>query len=268
MNQFVKQMPLNQVTGSEEILLLINESTTKQQKLNFNSQDVGFYVDLFDSYECTYQTDRADILSTETNRMLQYMRTFGSKIIFHSLKNEESKARITDQKEIEEKYDYLNDTAPLFKDICVFDRKITNPADSEGKIHHNILYSTINDYFAKDLQSVVKIAQSLKLSTIFVSGVRVNLWLPTLFDMMKSTHITPIYIYDFSDVAFDWESQHTAINSHKHANKFFAEWMLNHSYLSINHFEFYNLKPVDTKYYQNIQYDGNKKARFFNHFII
>jgi hypothetical protein len=116
-----------------------NGTDFKGVLINTDPSTIGIYLNYFDQYPCPYYSDRADLIGPEINRMAQLMRSFGSKIIFHTWTVPATRTFTT--RAIPNATDnHINETSPLLVDKCLFDDFNEHPAPSNGSIHHAILY--------------------------------------------------------------------------------------------------------------------------------
>jgi hypothetical protein len=176
-------------------------SLTHPIQITADPYRLALYLNYFNQYPCPYYSDRADLIGPEVNRVAQLMRSFGSKIIFHT-KTVPPTATSTTIFIPDIADNHINETSPLLEDKCLFGDFERNPVFVNGSIHRALRYSTSADFFADTHDMAVKIASDLNIEYLVVAGMKCNLWLPAFFEQLKSVGIEPLYLYDLSDVAF------------------------------------------------------------------
>jgi hypothetical protein len=233
--------------------------TTEPSKL-------AFFFSYFDSYPCPYYSDRADLIAPEINRLAQFMRSFGSPIIFHTktIPHTPPRTRVPIPAVTE---NHLNVTSPLLQDKCLFGDFDRHPAPSNGSIHHALLYATNTDLFADSPTTAAKLALDLGAEFLVVGGMKCNQWLPAFFEQLRAVKIEPIYIYDLSDVAFFRAAQKEKVDTHNDALKLFWAWIAAAGFKIVNHFVFLDRLPMVRPVGAGGRFDGNKDAYYFKEFF-
>ena len=255
-----------------------NTSSTSKTLLDINSKKVAIYLNYVDSYECPYYTDRADMIAPEINRVAQMMRAFGMPIIFYTHTVEESEAlkeapqvkhfmEMEKEKPKDQSILKLDQTSPLFEEKCLFSDFNDNPAPCDGTIHHDIKYSTKQDYFVTSHEHGVALAKKLGVDYVIVAGMECNFWLPPFFEALKNEGIKPIYMYDLSDVKYWRKTQVSKFPSHTDALVHFWNWVVNNYGAIVNHFSLIDrLMPKEIPY-TDFEFDGNKNAYYFEEYF-
>lgn len=256
--QFLQEKKL--ISAADETFTFLVTSRASNETITVEPTKLGLFLNYKNTYTCPYYLDRADLIAPEINRLAQQLRAFGSHIIFQT--ESEAPTPTNSNVEVKEFPLKLDKTSPLFKDKCLYGPYDEEPSPLDGKIHHDILYSTTTDYFVAQISKVVDVAIDLKLSHVIVGGMKCNLWLPPLFSQLKSYGIQPIYIYDLSDVAYHRETQINKIDTHTKALEHFRKYLLKNDFQIVNHFTFID-RPFPTKPLgRNIKFNGNSKAYY------
>jgi hypothetical protein len=92
--------------------------------------------------------------------------------------------------------------------------------------------------------------------------MKCNLRVPSLFEKLKKSVITPIWLSDLSDVAFYRTSQLTHFTPNKDAAISFETFLLNQNFSIGNHWDLFDHDlPRSAK---AIEFDGNMNAFLFD----
>ena len=257
-------MNLYEKEASSNFSFEYNTTSYSKQILSENPKNIAIYLNYFDCYECPYYTDRADLIAPEINRMAQMMRAFNIPIIFHTKTVKESSILDDVQNGIKIGEDlHLEETSPLLDDKCLFNDYNDNPAQCNGSIHHDILYSTSTDYFVNSHEHAVDIILKLGVKYVITGGMRCNYWLPPFFEALKNNFVKPIYLYDLSDVAFFRAAQKKKLDTHTKALAHFWNWIMKNYGATVNHFSLIDRLIPKDNFGKKIKFDGNKDAYYF-----
>jgi hypothetical protein len=229
--------------------------------ITLNPNTVALYLNFTDRYPCPYYSDRADFISPEVNRLAQFLRTFGVKIIFYttsfpstSVSGSIPVPEITTE--------HLSETSPGFQDFCIFEKFTDSPTWQNTAIHRNLLYSSSADLFVDSADQIVRLAIHRKLTHLMVAGMKCNLWIPSLFEKLKISGVNPIWIADLSDVAFYRKSQIDHFMTHLEAAARFRNWVSGRGYGVVNHWDVLNQQQPEIP--KKVAFDGNWGAFFFD----
>jgi hypothetical protein len=242
-----------------------NGTDFKGELVTINPPQLFFFFSYFDQYPCPYYADRADLIAPEINRLAQFMRSFGSKIIFHT----KTVPRTTTATTVSIPAiadNHLSETSPLLDDKCLFDDYNEKPHPSNGSIHHDLLYATSTDFFADSPETALKIALEQKAQIIVTGGMKCNQWLPSFFEQAKAVGIEPLYLYDLSDVAYFRAAQQSKLETHVDALKFFWGWLVKKGCKIVNHFYLLDREPKFAPF-ANFKFDGNTAAYYFKDYF-
>ena len=261
--------------------LEINSSMLSMTKKPYDIKKFGLYLNYQEQYSCPYYTDRADMIAPEINRLAQFLRSFGSPIIFYVDANaitfdfsdqyddidfDQKPSPYNSEIDISEKQ-HLNETSPKFKDLCLFKDFDSAPLQPNYSVHHSIKYSTSSDYFISNHNDLIKKAKELKLSHVFLVGIRSNLWMTSLIENLQQSGIEPLYLWDLGDVAFSKETQSDVFETHNIAREHYLNYLIKHGVRIVNHYAILDRKYLDKPYGKDIDFDGNHDAYYFSHYF-
>jgi hypothetical protein len=237
----------------------INQSAPVQ--FTIDPAKLALYLDFFDRYPCPYYTDRADLIAPEINRLAQFLRSFGSKVVLRTATVLPTPvSEVADLKNFTD--NHMDDTSPLFADKCLFDEFTEHPARSSGAVHHDIRYSTASDLFADSHRHAARLGVQLNVSHVLVAGMLCNLWVPSFFETLTAAGIVPMWLTDLSDVAFHRPSQVGRLKTHSEAITLFQEWLLGRGYATVDHWSI--LAHAHPPSPAAVALDGNKAAFHFD----
>ena len=252
-----------------------NNSASSRTHIQIDPKKTALYLNYFDSYECPYYTDRADLIAPEINRLAQMMRAFGMSVIFYThtvpesdlIQNdidgkEDEKLLMINEKPVDLSILKLDETSPKLEDKCLYTDYNNNPAPCNGTIHHDIKYSTKQDFFVSNHVHGVKLAKKLGIENLIVGGMRCNYWLPPFFEMLKNENIKTFYIWDLSDVAYFRASQLPKLDTHNKALAHFWTWVVKNYGATVNHFALID-RLVPKIPQKDFEFDGNPNAYYF-----
>jgi hypothetical protein len=152
----------------------------------------------------------------------------------------------------------IDDHSPGFDDRCIFDIFTW----SSTAIHRDLRYATGSDLFTDSEDHIVRLAVDRGWKYLIVSGMKCNLWVPSLFEKLKKSGIAPIWVSDLSDVAFYRPSQLTHFTTHRDAAISFEKWLLNQSFSIGNHWDLLDQDPPRSA--KAVKFDGNMNAFLFD----
>lgn len=247
-----------------KFIVEMNISINSKQMIELNPNETALYLNYFDTYPCPYYSDRADLIAPEINRLAQMMRSYGMKVIFFTQKEKPSEIK-SDVKLLETEDLELENTSPKLEDKCLYADYDTKPAESDGSIHHDIMFSTTSDYFVSKHDDGVKLASQLGVKYLIVGGMRCNYWLLPFFRKLANLNIQPVYIYDLSDVAYYRAAQKKVLDTHTKALIHFWTLIVKEFKMAVNHFAL-----IDRLYAKDppvVKFDGNLKAYYFTEFF-
>jgi hypothetical protein len=251
---------------AREFSFYANATDLKGVLITTDPSKLAFFFSYFGSYPCPYYSDRADLIAPEINRLAQFMRSFGSPIIFHTktvpATRPQTSVSVPDIRD-----NHLNATSPLLEDKCLFGDFDKNPAPSNGSIHSALLYATNSDRFADSPATAARLAHDAGAEFLVVGGMKCNLWLPAFFEQLRAVKIEPIYLYDLSDVAFFRAAQKERVDTHNDALKLFWTWIAAAGFKIVNHFVFLDRLPMLRPAGAGTRFDGNKDAYYFKEFF-
>lgn len=242
-----------------------NGTNLKGQLISAKAQEIAMYVDVASGYPCPYYLDRADLVAPELNRVAQFMRSFGSKIIFQTGKVAPSKVKVN--RDIPVVTDnHLDETSPLLEDRCLFDDYNKDPAPVDTAIHHAFMYSSQEDYFVNERENAIRLALDAGAKYLIVCGMNCNQWLPAFFEQARSVGLQPLYLYDISDVTYFRATQGKKLETHVAAIEHFYHWLIKQGYLIVNHFMLIDRHPIGKSPYE-YHFDGNMQAHYFRDYF-
>lgn len=252
----------NYNTDPSQFSFEVNYTSKARQPITVNPEKMVMYLDYFNSYKCPYYTDRADLICPEINRLAQFMRGFGTKIIFHTLTEKPTKTK--SRTDFDMNIDlHLDETSPKLEDKCLYSDFNIKPAEENGSIHHDLKYSRNFDYFADTTETAAKIIEDLKVTHVIVGGMKCNYWLPRFIEHMKKIGVSLLYIYDLSDVVYFREAQVKVLDTHTKALSHFWNWVLKNGGAVVNHFSLLD-RPIPKKSLsKDIDFDGNLDSYYF-----
>lgn len=224
--------------------------------------NIGLFLNFHENYACPYYTDRADIICPEINRLAQVLRAFGSKIIFYTQEEMPFKTDSTNDNQYFDEQ-FLNETSPDLKDICLYSDYNEEPSIINTSIHHSILYSKESDIFVENYPSLIAVSKQFNITHLIVSGMHCNQWVPGLFQSLITAGVTPLYLYDLSDVTYSREAQIAHFTTHTEALKHFWVWIRDKYGYMINHFSLLDRDPPPSNKRKVVNFDGNQNAFFF-----
>lgn len=255
-------------TRNSPFYLEINTSSKEMAIELCDISNFGLYLNFQESYSCPYYSDRADLIVPEINRVAQFLRSYGSKIIFYDETKQEKKflSRPYSKTDDNDPQD-LKITSPYFVDKCLFSDFDVLPFQTNYSIHHGILYSSKFDHFLTSHYDLIDLAKALNLTHILMAGMRVNLWMTDLIKKLKKFNIEPLYLWDLNDVAYYKKTQNKVFETHVDAQKAYINYLINNSVRLVNHFSILDRPYLDQPYMADTIFDGNSNAYYFKHFF-
>lgn len=249
---------------SDAFAFWTNSTDFRGEVVSVPPSEIMLYLNYHDGYSCAYYSDRADLITPEINRVAQFMRAFGAKIAFFT--DTVTPTKITVDFSVKDIVDnHMEETSPLFEDKCLFSDPQIPPPQASGDIHRDILYSTQGDFFVDEHSKAVPLAVQLGVKYVIVAGMKCNLWMPALFEQFRTAGLSPIYMYDLSDVAFYREAQKEKLDTHVEALKHFWTWIVGHGYRIVNHFFLLDRHPPRNPI--TYKFDGNQDAYYFKNYF-
>ena len=239
-----------------------NSTGFRGELVSVDPKEILLYLNYGNAYACPYYSDRADLIAPEINRLAQFMRTFGAKVVFFTDAVEPTHVN---GGELEARDNHLDETSPLLDDRCLFEDFDKAPAQKSAAIHREILYSLAGDAFVDEHWKVVRLAAELGAKYVIVAGMRCNYWVPALFEQLREAGMSPVYVNDLSDVAFYREAQKARLDTHVDALRHFWTWLVNHGYLLVNHFYLLDRNRAENPV--AYKFDGNTDAYYFRDYF-
>lgn len=205
--------------------------------IKIDTRRTFLFLNFFDSYDCAYYNDRSELIQYEVNRLAQFLRFFGVKVIF-----------------------WINNS--INSDRSVYDECLYDHTVSENfNVHRGLLYSSKDDIFVSSVKDLIDLAKFYNIRHIFAAGMKADSWIPNLFYTLKNNMIIPIYISDLSDVVFSRKLQMPYVSSHVQAIENFNKVLYRNNYILLNHYTIIDRHITEKP--NNINYDGNVNTAYY-----
>ena len=242
--------------------------------LRVKIKDIAAYNDVWRGHWCPYYNDRMEFLTPRINEFLQYIRSYKIPVIYISFAAEASMKyypqRIFAQKYIHKSHSIFhnftaypnesyNEYIPGFVDECngFSNSKFSHYRDND--FAKPIAISS-RDLFVADFKEGVKVANSLKVKYLLLTGDHTNMCLMHIMIYCQKIGIIPILVKDLSDSAWTYNAQKLTLQSHSQSNSVVNNYIENKmgmtsiSYDIISSFESSNLTIQKVRYSLNLRY--------------
>lgn len=236
-NREINNFVIKRTKSNCEISFFINKSRLYEETITVKSKSIALLLYFPDSFPCPYDTDREELIIPEINKLAQYMRSIGSKVIFKT----SMKKNVIVNNHIELKnIDEWNSSTLLnnySKKSCLFSGFEKKTLEFNETVHHGILSSSNWDAYVNKFEDAVRYAYNINASYVLLCGMSSNEWMPIMAQQLNEKGIKPLIISDLTDVSYSHKTQVSIFPTHNSAIDYFIDFMYSKGVMTVNHYE-------------------------------